>query len=254
MIFLHDKILIPALNQLTNKDLKFLEIINDKKYRVADTGLSYRKINYLYDVDIFDDSRDDTKEWRKFSLKELIFLRVIGELRGYGLQKKHIESVKKSFFNEKYGIADFYIADLAILTVLAKERIILAINNNFTAYYVDNIHYKAMFAKETSHICINLNELIGELLKKKMDYKTFLFNISDKEHQLMDIIQNEDYDKIEIKTSKGEIKTIKAEGKKNFNIKELGELLEKNQFCDISVQKRNGNITNFKFGKNFKLD
>ena len=90
--------------RLADERGKFEEIrilINEKKYKVADTGLTYRQASYI-NKNILEDDRENKQGWRKFSLKEVIYLSLVQELRLFGLNDNQLINLKKSFFSNKY--------------------------------------------------------------------------------------------------------------------------------------------------------
>ena len=72
-----------------NDRLKLVETLNNKVFRVADSPLSYRQTNALAMDRLMPDNREKKEGWRKFSLKELIYISIVYELKKYGL--KHVQ-------------------------------------------------------------------------------------------------------------------------------------------------------------------
>jgi hypothetical protein len=238
------------------------KILNEKRYRVSDTPLSYRQINYLDTNGILEDSRDNNKEWRKFSLKELLYLNLIKELRIYGLADEHLRKLKKVFFSKEYRVK----SDFAIAAVLGGIKVILVLNNQASFIFYSLVNYKFLESEEKSHISINLNEVTMDIWEKLggkrieyfdeanlmsaiiADYKT-----SEKESELLKIIRNKEYKTITIRKNGEEVFIVKGEKAEITKEKKLIEMIKQKDFVDINIVKRNGNIVNIKIEDSFKI-
>ncbi len=64
----------------------------------TDTGVSYRVINHWENVGLIDNFREEGQRWRRFSFVEFIWVRMIDEMRRFGLPVESIKVVKQSLF------------------------------------------------------------------------------------------------------------------------------------------------------------
>lgn len=71
------------------------EFVNQPRYTVRDTGATYRIINHWASQGLLPERREkDSAGWRKLSIKDLLWLEIVKELREFGFP---IEKIKKTF-------------------------------------------------------------------------------------------------------------------------------------------------------------
>ncbi len=255
------------------------DLLNEKKFRVSDTPLSYRQINTLDKNNIIKDKRKSNKQWRKFSFKELVFFLLVQEVRKYGLGNEELKHLRDSFFKEPTSLKNKKapldqnnksIGEIAVSLAFSRQQIILTINNKYETDYYTLSHFLLFGNSISEHntssfIFINLNEIVNDLLKrlgkKGVDYKSmssdFLENmVSDKEKELIGILRDNDYKTIKIKKKNGEIYNIygeKENNNKEFTDKDLLSVLKGKDFQNISIQKRDGKIVSLKAEDVYKI-
>jgi len=254
-----------TIDVLFAKDPEKIEVyrkeINEKRFRVADTPLSYRQINYLDNADILKDSRKSEKEWRKFSLKEIVFFVLGQKLRKYGLSDDYLKKIGDGFFKKENSQQ----SDFVVIMTLSGLHIIITQEENGEVYFNDAIADDFYNGKQSVLIKINLNEVVNDVLEKirgkREEYKTYddmvkgltTDDLSGKETEILEIIRNKDYKTITIRKKDNEEFVIKGEKAKTADEKELMKILREKDFIDINITKRNGVIANVKVKDNFKL-
>src|SRR4051812_8400688 len=62
------------------------ELITDKRLRVKDTGINYRVINHWDNKGLIRFGRNSKEGDRKFSFADFIWIKVVNELRSFGVQ------------------------------------------------------------------------------------------------------------------------------------------------------------------------
>lgn len=241
----------------------FQKFLNEKRFRVADTSLSYRQINSLDNNEVLKDERKKKEGWRKFSLKELIFFSIIKELRIYGIRDKQLENLRDAFFRPKYKKQ----ADFAVMMTFIKLHIILAIDSESKVNFYDTASMELFLGKSfRSIIEINLNEIVMDLWEKiggkRKEYKNNNeimgeiiddFDLNKKELEIMKIIRDKEYRNITIKKNGQEEFIVKGEKTDMISEKDLLEMIKKKDFADIKVVKRDGNIVNIKIEDTYKV-
>jgi len=85
-------------NQHDLKDIS--SFFNEKKYTIEDTGNTYKVINDWTRLGVIEDSRDKEGKWRKFSLLDLVWIKVVSHLRSFNFPLAKIKLVKPIFFDE----------------------------------------------------------------------------------------------------------------------------------------------------------
>lgn len=165
MLLISDKLLIEFMN--ADEKLKLADFFNEKRFKVQDTSLSYRKINHLYESKLLPEDKERGRGWRKFSFKELIFLSCIKEARKFGMVNNQLRELWKCFFAEptkqKLG-ANRHIADIAISCCFAGIEIFLTINSDEQTIFFDPIHFLLCSSSQGSFIQINFFSIVNNLL------------------------------------------------------------------------------------------
>lgn len=263
-----------------NKEHK--KFLNEKIYKASDTELSYRKINLLGVNNLLMEGKAKINSWRKFSLKDLIFIKIVETLRTFGITNSQLGSVKNCFFRKYYGrklpsikngrlYGDYeYIIDHVVkLTRDHHLKIYLLIDEEFKCIFADE-DYVIKSLGLVSFICINFDSIFTDILYQKYLGEThYIHNtiqlarvienipnkvrlISKKASNILDIIENNDYMSISIKKN-GEEFLVKAEKINKTNKEQLLKMIEEKEFVDITVLKRDGNIVNIKVEEVFKV-
>jgi hypothetical protein len=96
---------------------KLRESLNDRKYTVKETSISYRVINHWGSNNILPEGVRDDSGWRKFNLIEIIWLHAVTQMRNFGLSLKKINVVRNSVMtwdarSDEYSSVEFFIAEM----------------------------------------------------------------------------------------------------------------------------------------------
>ncbi len=85
-------------------------LIGERRFSAKDTGLSPRVMSHWSKVGLLPDGVKNNKGWRKFTLAEIVWLRIAVRLRNFGLSLKRIAEVKKQIMecNLEYGTYPFF--------------------------------------------------------------------------------------------------------------------------------------------------
>lgn len=242
--------------------------LNEKRFRVASTGLTYRQINSLGSNDLLDDQRKNNKNWRNFSFKELIYLSLTKELRKYGVIDKNLKKLKTIFFSKKFS---FDIHN-TLTCAMFGEQIIAVVDNGFNVCFYSAAQFLKFKGRTKSFISINLNEIFGEVLDRLGEYniqyrteyekkaKQVIIDaekkgiyLSNKEKTILNLIRDDLYKTITVRKSNNQSFIIKGEKIKEINEEELIGLIKSKDFADITIIKRDGNISNVKVEDSFKI-
>lgn len=79
---------------------ELIEFINEPRYTVKDTSASYRIINHWMTLGLIEDTRseDMSAGWRKLSFKQVLWVRILSELRKFGLSLETLQTTFESLF------------------------------------------------------------------------------------------------------------------------------------------------------------
>jgi len=127
-------------NRLPNSP-NFQKSINKADFSVSNISLSYRQINELGKAKLIIDTRNNNKKgWRKFNIKEALYLNIISKLKEGGLTAKQLVGFKNSFYKNN----DF---EKVFWLILSGENIILSIDENGKANYFDWLYFVFLYKR-----------------------------------------------------------------------------------------------------------
>lgn len=87
----------PPKNLEQGKELN--ELIHDKQFILGDTGLTPRLLNHYAGLGLFVGEKEGKRHRRRFSFVELVWIRIIIDLREFGLSLDAIGSLKKQLID-----------------------------------------------------------------------------------------------------------------------------------------------------------
>lgn len=257
-----------GLYLLADQQGQLTNLIERKKYRVTDTPLTYRQIYLLSRDGLLDDMRKESKGWREFSFKELVYLTIIKEFRHFGVLNNQLLKLKESFFNKPSDpvAAGMNESKLAIAITLLEEQVILTLKapDEVCCYDLEHFSEDAKFLK--SFIYLNLNSVVNEVLekigKKAVEYYSFSEAILQKdsglteaEAKLITVIRKNDYYSITITKKDGEKITARAQKTSvTANPQEIINLIRRKDYGSISLKMQNGSIVNINSEDVYKLN
>jgi len=146
---------------------------NTRKRRVSisSTSQSYRVINHWSQEGLLLKQKGRGSGWRKFSLIDIIWIGIIGDLRKIGYPLDKIKSVKKSIFHKtKDGKEDTLYFELFMGRMVFKDNVLLVITPGGEAdLCLDREYINSQFFGPfpSPHIVIRLNEIFSRSVKRE---------------------------------------------------------------------------------------
>jgi len=250
-----------SLTQAILKDNpSLLSLIRDKRYRIKDTGLTYRQVNSLDDSKLIRNSRNSTKQWRNFSLVDLLFLHYIKQSREFNTINIQLEYLKKVFYESKFnftGIGEIYHSEMAViglLTGLVPIGILLFSDGDavLTDYPDISISMGMLDLKRRGYFFHMLYETFKPIIKKIKEGKDFkpyqnldkytnyysAKSVSYVERSILNVIEEKDYKSIKIiKKPNGviDIEYLESKDASGITKKELFEAMGGVEFGKVAV-------------------
>ncbi len=259
MLMCNDDQLLGVLD--IQSKLPLIDWINNKRYRVSDTPLSYRQINELGNDDLINDDRENARGWRRFSLKELLYFTTTVELKKLGVENDQLRPLWKLFFenHSKDGKNPRNCMDDAVCMVLGHIQVALLFNTRGEIGFYTQPFFDLMWQDEVSYVHVNFNRLVGELLKKlghKFDvsyqstsdrlYEEMQKNLelTDKERELVRLMRDGGCDRIEITMRDGKMNIIRGTKikREEFSSSDLARLLEAKAYATVTIHMENGRV------------
>jgi DNA-binding transcriptional MerR regulator len=190
--------------------------LTEKKKTVSETDESYRTINSWSEAGLLlEEERENG--WRKFSLLDLCWLRVIRELRKIGFSLEQLSNLKSHLFNGVFAtkkddtsIFEFFMAKAF------SESVYLIVTSEGAGDFCLPQEYElsqAMPHFPTSHIVININQILSETTgnPKYANKKIPLILLNDKEIELLSKVTEGEISEAKVKVRDNKINRISYE-------------------------------------------
>lgn len=215
--------------------------VNEKQFTVKDGDITYRVINHWTAQGLLDDGREDSSNWRKLSLKDLLWLRILRELRRFGLP---LETLRIAFNSLNYvDDRPSYNLEAAIGMCLKREPVFaIVFNDGHTELAApDCLQFTDAIVGYQPYIRINLNLLWCEILGKN-NYRPKPPSLSELTNAEMDAInamRDESHDTVQVSLKQGDIMRIDT-SKKVDGAQRIVDLLQETEFGEITMKVENG--------------
>lgn len=227
-------------SEFNNND--YSNVITNKKFTIRDTDFTYRIINHWANHGLFEEVRsEENKGWRKFSLVDVTWLKILTELRRFGLSLEKIRVGHNAF--RAHGMP----LEFGIFMCILKKAINLII---FSDGHIEMADKNAIIKRESighfdeqSYLVVSLNSCLARIFPKK-DFKPKLntFELSEKEILILNVIRSGNFQEICIHFKNGE--TDRFDNKtKHFNeIGKLSDILHQVSHEEFSMEKIDNKI------------
>lgn len=228
------------LNYIDFMGSSTLDAINKRQYSgKAIPIVTYRAINHWTELGIIDDERTNQQGWRRFSLKEIVWIHIIKRLRDFGFPNEKIIQTKEHLFAEV--IFEFYIA----LARLNLATVYVLVFSNGEALWTDHHAYNIALSFNTisdDHVKINLNQLLEKIFSEyNADRIELAIPLSKAEKDLIMAIREGRYKNIKAELIDNQITMLNLT-EELAKDERMTDLLKEEDFQDIQVIKREGNI------------
>ena len=227
------------------KSNQISQVLNNKERNVKFKTISYRELSSWEKAELLTVEREE-REWRRFSIIDAVWVRLIKELREFGVTWKHLKVTKESleFESEKCGVPmpmlEFYTA----FVIAQKMPVIIMIFKSGIAIPVSQTQYNV--AKQTvgvpNHVQVKLNELIQGMVPEldlKPAHKAEL-PLDVDEMELLAFLRFADYEKVEIKYKDGKIDMI--EGTEREVSQKVHDVINQKCYEEIKIRKRDDGV------------
>jgi DNA-binding transcriptional MerR regulator len=238
------------------KNNKISQVLNSKERNIKFESVTYRQLNSWEKEGLLTVEREGN-EWRRFSIIDAIWVKIIKELREFGLSRKQLKITKESleFANKKCGVSmpllEFYTAfaignKMPVVILIFKDGV--AVPTSFIQYKIGKEH-KGL----ENHLQINLNEILQGFFPKvdlTPKYKNEI-SVDLNEMELLAFVRVGLYEKIEVCYKDGRMDLIK--GTERIAANRISEIMREQAFDEIKFKRQDGKITSFVRTKKKKL-
>lgn len=212
------------------------------RQHVIQNCVSCRVMNHWEAQDLIECERNNDSGWRKFSIIEYVWLRIVHKLRELGLPLAKIAKIKPFYFERENGTdkTTFVTYYLTAIRLFKQPVYFVILLDEGQAEFLDYHEFHAALEFLGSYICINLNELLNTIFVKKIEpiYPIFA-PVSKNLNEALDLLENEEYDTATI-YRKGKL-IQKVELDKHFDKNTPDdEILDDHENTDFIKKKRKG--------------
>jgi hypothetical protein len=242
-----DQWLIEHHRFTNDDDLEGLRnILREEKFSIKSSGLTHRVMNLWTKSGIFPDRRHEENEWRKFNFVDLIWARVLGILRGYGLSIEKLKLAYKTV-TYAYGQKDFFVNyfEFGVVGCLTRKQIwLLVFDDGWSEVVLDeDIQCSEQFhlTEATSYIKINLNSVVQKVYPNVPDPISDLNSVrlEPEELEIISLIRLGELSQLDIYLDGGVVSQLDTYLEEGPDMSP-DEVIRKIQFGDLKVLRRDG--------------
>ncbi len=229
------------------KNNKISQVLNKRERKVNLSTVTYRQLNSWEEHDLLTIDREN-REWRKFSLMDAIWVRIVRDLREFGYPLEKIKTAKESLslYSEKCKVSmpllEFFTAfaigkKMPVVVLFFSDGV--AVPASFTQYKVT----KEIFDVE-NHIHVNLNGILQGFfphidMKPKYELEV---PVSIEEVELLAFMRVKTFEKIEVHYRNGRMDTL--EGLERVSVKNrISDILREQKYSRIELIQEDGKVT-----------
>jgi len=227
-------------------------LLNDKKFSAGHTDIEYRVLNHWAGLKLLEDERGkNSQAWRKLSLTEIVWLRVIKVLREYGLSLKKVRQVQQALM-----VRDgrpLTVLEIAICLCTKRLPIFVVVLADGNADIADpaSLELTDRWLGYHHHIRICLNNIVREIigvdgddLKPIPPRLTGLSEgdrhlLNEKEKELLQVARSGKNDELHVLFRDGEIFQI-DETKMVEGARSIADALTEINYGEINIKIENG--------------
>ena len=228
------------------KQNKISQVLNNRERKINLASITYRQLNSWENEELLTIEREN-KEWRKFSIMDALWVKIIQELRNFGFPIEKIKVAKESlsFLSNKCKVAQPFLEFYTAFAIGSKMPVMLLVFSDGVAIPVNFTQYKV--TKEIldieNHIQINLNEMLQSLfpnvdLKPKYEMQTA---VSIEEMEVLAFMRVKRFEKVAVHYTGGKVDTIEGLERVNSQ-KRISEILKEQQFAKIELIEQDGKV------------
>jgi DNA-binding transcriptional MerR regulator len=214
----------------------FLTFLNKKSYPMRfikfdqDVLSASRLIGTWIESGLIDtDVRDNKGAWKRFSLRDLIWIRIIIKLREFGFSIEKIKEVKHYLFKKSYQSRYARMFEFLVAQAMSKNRVGIVIFPNGIAYIglEEQINDNMKHFDLHDFIHLDFNNIVQEVLPQEdlTPLSKTALELSKEEMQVIDLVRTGKYKSLQIVFKNGQIERLDATKKIDTN-KRIGEIIK----------------------------
>lgn len=153
------------LQAKTAKDGSLISFLTEKRFTIKNVDTTYRLINHWSTHGLFEDTRAEKKGWRKFSLVDMVWLKILIDLRTFGLP---LDKIKVSFksLQEKMTLFEFAITSSMLgkgMNIVVFSDGELEIGSRNSIARSESLNY----LNQSAYLVVSLNRCLSHIFPSK---------------------------------------------------------------------------------------
>lgn len=213
--------------------------LENTEFSIKATGVPYRVINNWDSKGLLSSNRLNPQDWRKFNWFELTWVRLIAEMRKFGVSLDRIAQTRLDLF-QKAENAHWSVFHEAVMLCLSDEReLFLYISPSGKS----EIHDEMPKPREAS-LLIPMHKLVQQVLDEeaKIEVKAAAESKLDEElRKAIRIIREGDFEKVILSFHHGR-PIIYRKGESSEVRKDILDILPQDSFKRIMILKKGGKV------------
>lgn len=231
------------------KDLrsnKISKVLNDSERKVKLKSITYRQVNSWEEQELLTIKRKD-RGWRKFSIMEAVWLKIVAELRDFGFPIESIKATKESlsYLSKKCGVEMPFLEFFTAFAIGNKMPVLLLVFKDGVSIPVSYTQYKVTkeLMEVENHIQINLNEVLQSFFPNvdlKPSYELQM-PVTLEEMELLAFMRVKHFEKVEVLYKNGKVEVIEGFARTDAQ-KMLNEIIREHRYQKIELVLEDGKI------------
>jgi DNA-binding transcriptional MerR regulator len=187
------------------------EILNKRQYTVGKTNISYRNINHWGASGLLPEGvKDDGTGWRKFTFIEVVWVKILERLREFGFSIEKIAKARDTAMEwdantDSYPIFEYYV--IKAWASKADPYVVFLIDGTAEVLTSAEIEKQKVFSGSNDLLVISLKSVLKEMGRNPLK-PYMLFELSDKEVDLLSEIRLEGNKEVKVKVKNGHLDEI----------------------------------------------
>lgn len=220
-------------------------IMTERQYKASELGLNRRVLSHWRSLGLIHLKDKNPEGENRLSYLELFWVQTAIELRSFGMSLEDIFTVKENLYlNHDRPLLEYYLARM----VFGKSDVFIVVSNDGRADIGTRTEIdisEALGAVQGHYIKLNMRYIANQFQSFKEEViqeKDFWRKFSPKEVEIVDDIRSGKYKEINVMFTSGVITHISRKNViDNANVvKELKELMTKNEYARVEVVLQNG--------------
>lgn len=188
-------------------------VLHKKRWKPNQSQISYRVLNHWATMGLIEDQREeDSQSWRLFSLIDLLWIKVLLDMRAFGLSLPMLQRAKRTLGigNKK----EYPVLDVAVgLCLKCQPTYIVVFDDGYAALATNEcLEFTDAIVGQQNYIRININrlfrEIIGDKAKKFVPKLPMKITLRDGEIDVLTALEEQGIDEITIRKQRDKITMI----------------------------------------------